>query len=127
MKKPRLNIEPKRLVVVVLFVVFSLLLMDLNGRLLELSNVTAQRDEIKQEVEAYQATERVLQTQIEYAESSAGVEDWARVDAHMARPGDAVIIPLPPEGATPVPTPVPTLEVKQVKNWQVWRALFWGN
>jgi cell division protein FtsB len=126
MKKLPIKIEPKRLLIIVIVVVFGFLLMDLNGRLMELSRISDQRDMMMTEVANLQGTENALKEQIDYAESDMAVEKWAREEGHMARPGDEVVIPLPPKDATPLPPQVPTMAVTPVKNWEIWRTLFLG-
>lgn len=116
----------RRLLMAGLLVLFGLLMMDLNTRLQELSRVSAQRDLVKTQVAAQIATQQYLKTRIAYVDSDEYVEEWARQEAHMARPGDHVIVPLPPGNIQPTPTPLvlPTLE--PVKPWEVWWALFFG-
>ncbi|MEJ5202285.1 MAG: septum formation initiator family protein [Anaerolineales bacterium] len=120
----RLNLQ--RLLMVVLLVLFGFLMMDLNTRLQELSRVSAQRDLVKTQVAAQVATQQYLNTRIAYVGSDEYVEEWARQEAHMAKPGDHVIVPLPPENAQSTPTPLILPTVEPAKPWEVWWALFFG-
>ncbi len=103
-----------------------LLMMNINSRLAEYFRLSSERYQLGTQVAYSMATKVALQTQAAYATSDQAVEDWARNEAHMAKPGDKVIIPLTPEGQTLQPqvqvTPTPT----KVENWQVWWALFFG-
>ncbi len=103
-----------------------LLMMNLNSRLAEYFRLSSQRDQLSTQVAESLATKMALETQVAYATSDQAVEDWARNEGHLARPGDKVIIPLTPVGQTIQPevqaTPTPT----KVENWQVWWALFFG-
>ncbi len=103
-----------------------LLMMNINSRLAEYFRLSGDRDQLSTQVAYSRATKMALETQVAYATSDQAVEDWARNEAHLARPGDKVIIPLTPEGQTVQPqaqvTPTPT----KVENWQVWWALFFG-
>lgn len=126
MRKLPFKVNTKQALVIGAFVIFGFMLMDLNSRLMELSRVSVQRDAIQTEVVGLRSTEQELKDQIDYAESDQAVERWAREEGHMARPGDQVIIPIPPKGATPLPPPLPTPVVRKVENWEVWWALFWG-
>jgi len=54
------------------------------------------------------------------------VDEWAREQGHMAKPGDVVIVPIPPEGAQIMPTPMPTPTTIVAENWEVWQVLFFG-
>jgi len=125
-RKSRINFDFKKVGFVVAVVVLFFLVMDLNTRLNELSRLTTQRNEAETVVGNLQQTLNVLSTQISYATSEGAVEDWAYEDGHMVRPGENLIIPLEPAGATQAPlvlsTPVPT----QVSNWSIWKALFLG-
>lgn len=110
-----------------LLVLFGLLMMDLNTRLQELSRVSAQRDLVKTQVAAQVATQQYLKTRIAYVDSDEYVEEWARQEAHMARPGDHVIVPLPPENVQPTTMPPVSPTIEPAKPWEVWWALFFGD
>jgi cell division protein FtsB len=126
MKNTGFKITKKQFITIALLIMFVFLMMDFNSRLSELSRQNARRDQVQTEVQALIWTEEALKVQILYATSEAAVEDWAREQGHMSRPGDVVIIPLP-EGevvenviVTPAPTPKP------LENWEVWRMLLLG-
>jgi cell division protein FtsB len=103
-----------------------LLMMNLNSRLTEYFHLSSERDKLGTQVAAMRATKVALDTQAAYATSDQAVEDWAREEAHMARPGDKVMIPVTPANQTIQPiievTPTPTT----IENWEVWWALFFG-
>ncbi len=103
-----------------------LFMMNLNSRLTEYFRLTGERDKMKAVVGELQATKVALDTQAAYATSDAAVIDWARGEAHMALPGDNVIIPVTPVGSTPQPEIQVTSIPPAVENWQVWYALFFG-
>ncbi len=109
-----------------LIALFFFLLFGLNDRLSEYFKLAKQRDQIATEVYALQSTEIALRTQIAYASGDNAVEDWARGDAHMALPGDVVIIPLTPNAqsssinSTPTPTP------SAIENWEIWKSFIFG-
>ncbi len=121
-----LQINRKQIVVAGVIILFVFLMMDLNARLTELSKQNAQRDRMQTEAVNLLRTEAALQAQIDYATSDLAVEDWAREQGHLQRPGDVVIVPLPGEGVTP--TPVITVEptLTPVPKWQIWRMLILG-
>lgn len=116
----------KHVVTVVLIVVAAFLVVDLNSRLVALNRLSGQRDEMQAEVVGLQATATALSEQIAYATSQAAVDQWAREEGHMTMPGDVLIIPIPPPGATSVPVFVPTVASRAVENWEIWWALFAG-
>ena len=78
-------------------------MMNLNSRLGEYFRLSSERDKLSSEVNDLTRPEVALDTQVAYATSDRAVEDWARNDAHLARPGDKLIIPVTPVDQTPVP------------------------
>lgn len=121
--------DPKKnqkVISVLLIALFFFMLLGLNDRLSEYFHLSSQRDTIATEVYALQNTEIALRTQIAYASSDNAVEDWARGDAHMALPGDMVIVPISPSAqsftAFKTPTPVPS----SAENWQIWKSFLFG-
>ncbi len=116
----------RRILVVGAVIVLLLLMMDLNNRVVSLNRLTNQRDDMRTEIAQYRATATVLHTQIAYATSEAAVDEWARDKAHYIQPGDVLVVPLPPPGATPEPVFIPTPTVMPIENYQVWWALIFG-
>lgn len=120
------SFDLKKISLIAVAVVLFFLVMDLNTRLNELSRLTAQRDDAATVVANLEGTLQVLQTQQAYAGSEGAVEGWAYNEGHMVRPGEQLIIPLPPPGTTPMPVFVPTPTVEPVENWEIWLALILG-
>ncbi len=116
----------KKIIGLTAVLLLVLLMMNINSRLSEYFRLSGERDALSTQVGYSRATKVALDTQVAYATSDQAVEDWARDEAHLARPGDKVIIPVTPANPTPQPaaqvTPTPTT----VENWQVWWALFFG-
>jgi len=122
----KLRFLNKRILWVVGLVVLVVLMMDFNNRVSELLRLNAQKDEISTSVFGLQSTEHSLKTQIAYATSGAAVEQWAREEGGLSRPGDFPIVPLSPGGSVQ-PTPeVAAPTVAAVSNWEVWQILFFG-
>ena len=111
---------------IVVLVIILFVLMTLFGRLTELARLSNQRDEIAQEIQVLQKTQVFLRTQNAYATSVKAVEDYAREEGRMSLSGDQVIIPVPPEGATPEPEIIVQPTPEEIANWKVWWALFFG-
>jgi cell division protein FtsB len=126
MKNSKIKINKKQFVTIALLIMFVFLMMDFNSRLSELSRQNARRDQVQTEVQSLMWTEEALKGQVLYATSEAGVEDWAREQGHMSRPGDVVIIPLPQGDVVDnlVVTPAPT--ARALENWEVWKTLLLG-
>lgn len=91
--------------------------------------VQEEYDRIEQEIDALRLEQGALITERDYARSDAYVEDWARDDGKMVRPGEVLVIPVP-AGEGIEATPVPQLSVEaetrppQPENWMLWWSLF---
>ncbi len=107
-------------------ILLMLLMMNLNSRLNEYFRLSNERNRVSTQVSDLRATKVALETQAAYATSDAAVEDWARSEAHMAQPGDQVIVPLTPASQSTAPVTRTTPTPLTVQNWEVWWALFFG-
>ncbi|MDX1437828.1 MAG: hypothetical protein R3335_13530 [Anaerolineales bacterium] len=114
----------RQIAIIAGMVVMVLLVMDFNTRMAELSRLESYSEQVSVDATESLQTLVYLETQIAYATSDQAVEDWARVQARMIRPGDHPIIPLPGEGQLPTPTPMPVETPTPVAPWQVWLDLF---
>lgn len=126
MKNVKLPVDAKKIGFIIAAVILFFLVMDLNSRLNELSRLSEQQDKASTVVAVLESTLQVLDTQVAYATSEGAVEDWAYNEGHMVRPGEKLIIPLVPAGATAAPILAPTPTVMPVENWEVWMALILG-
>ena len=104
--------------------VMVMLVMDFNTRMADLSRLEGFSEAVAADATESLQTLVHLETQIAYATSDQAVEDWARVQARMIRPGDHPIVPIPVEGQLPTSTPVPVEASDPVEPWQVWLELF---
>ncbi len=118
--------RPQKLISIILVIAFFFMLLGLNDRLSEYFKLSRQRNEIATEVYGLQSTEIMLRTQIAYASSDHAVEDWARGEAHMALPGDVVIVPLTPSAADGQSSITPTPTSSSLENWQIWKNYLFG-
>jgi hypothetical protein len=104
----------------------AVLMVNINSRLGEYFHLTSERDKLAAYVGGLRATMVQLTAEKAYAMSDGAVEDWARGEAHMARPGDKVVSPYlsqsTPQAAKLEPTPTPSVS----ENYQVWWALFFS-
>ncbi len=125
MKKFRIN--PKQLLLLGIFILAFFLLMDFFTRLTELSRLSNQRDQAQYEITALQSTVLALRTQIAYVTQPVAVEEWARDEAHMAREGDVLIIPVAPASTTDRPVEYTIQTQEPAANWEVWWSLFFGD
>jgi len=116
----------KRIIGLGAIALLVLFMMNLNSRLSEYFHLSSERNKLEVIVGELQATKVELDTQAAYATSDAAVIDWARSEAHMALPGDSVLIPVTPNGPTQEPEIQATLAPRMIENWQVWWVLFFG-
>lgn len=107
-------------------VIVGLLMMDMNSRLSELYRLKNQLEVVQAQYDEALAQNERLKEKVAYAQSDNAVDEWAREQGHMAKPGDVVIVPIPPEGAQIMPTPMPTPTTIVAENWEVWQVLFFG-
>jgi cell division protein FtsB len=112
---------------VALAVVAGLLILgDLNRRMASAVSLEQQAAQAATDVVALQTENARLATQLAAATNDAMVEQWARREVKMIRPGDHLVIPIPPPGQTVAPgaqaTPAPPLPGP----WEIWRALLLG-
>jgi cell division protein FtsB len=105
-------------------IVLVLLIMDFNSRMAELRRLTSEKQFVGAQATQLVQTNVYLETQIAYATSERAVEEWARENQHMAKPGDNQVVPLAPANSTPVPTPEPVITPIVVHNWDLWMDLF---
>jgi hypothetical protein len=118
--------QTRTVFIVIAFVVFIILILDLNNRLGELFRLSSLEQTAQVEVNILEQTKQALQTQIAYATSDLAVEDWAYEEGRMAREGDQLVIPLPPVDYTPEPFFQATPTPQKVESWQIWWALIFG-
>jgi len=121
-----IQFDKRRIIVVAGLVLLFFLMVDLNTRLNDLYRLTRERDSMRTEIANLTGTAVGLETQIAYATSDVAVEQWAREEGMLVRPGDQLIVPIAPADATPVPVVAPQATLPTMKNWQVWWALFFG-
>lgn len=122
-----LLVNKKHLLIAGAVIILFFLVMDLNSRLVSLNRLSSEAKAMQTEVSSLVATSTALSDEIVFAQSDAAVDEWAREEGHMTRPGDVLVVPVAPPGATPVPVFVPTPTVMSVKNMDVWWALFFGD
>ena len=104
--------------------VLTLLVMDFNNRMAELSRLRDKKDEVAAEATQLVNTQVQLETQIAFATSQGAVEEWAYEEGHMVREGENLVIPLEYPGFTPKVTLIPTATPEPKSNLQIWYSLF---
>jgi hypothetical protein len=126
MKLGPFQIQPQRVVIFIVIAVALLLIMDFNSRLEELARLENERATVSVRGTAVVVTQYSLQTQQAIATSPAAAEAYAREQAHLAQPGDHIIVPIPQPGLTPTPQLTPAPAFYHLSNWEVWMAFLFG-
>ncbi len=112
---------------VALAVVAGLLILgDLNRRMSSAVRLEQQAAQAGTQVVALRTVNARLATQLAAATSEVLVEEWARREVKMMRPGDHLVIPIPPPGQTIVPASSATPMAPLPGPWEIWRALLLG-
>jgi hypothetical protein len=114
----------KRIIGLGAIALLALFMMNLNSRLSEYFHLTSEQNKLAVNINDLRATKVALDTLAAFATSDAAVEIWARNEAHMARPGDKVFIPVTPNSPKEEPIVEVTSTPRIVENWQIWWALF---
>ncbi|MFN2149351.1 MAG: hypothetical protein ACK2T2_13270 [Anaerolineales bacterium] len=112
--------------IIALVVLGILVLGDLNRRMADARRL--EQDAILLETEvAGMATERVdLMTQVAQATSEPVIAEWAHEQAKMVLPGEMLVVPVAPGGATATAVPGETSQDETPSNFEIWLALLFG-
>lgn len=89
-------------------------------------------NQITDEIVQLQNEQGELIRERDYAQSDAYVENWARDEGKMVKPGEVLVIPVPSgtiAETTPEPAPEIAVETRppEPENWQLWWALFFDS
>jgi len=120
-------LKDKRVILVVLAVVLVLLLVDFNQRMALLTRLRRQEKDLTERYAQLESTRMALETELIYTQSDEAVERWAREEAMMIQEGDIPIVLLPPAEIQPTQSAVQPVVIDEVKKWEIWQELFFGN
>jgi cell division protein FtsB len=89
-------------------------------------------NQVTDEITKLQEEQGNLTRERDYVRSDAFVENWARSEGKMVKPGEVLVIPVPSVAlaeATPEPTPPIPFETTtpQLENWQLWWQMFFDS
>lgn len=101
--------------------------MSLSARVNELNQLTEQYQMMNTDVGALRSTNAFLETEIAFAASDAAVDEYAREEGLMVRPGEVLIIPISPNNPTPEPEVQEVVSVEVLPNWRIWYQLFFAD
>ena len=113
---------------VIVFAIVSVLwlALDFSRRVVSAQRIQSETARTREQV-SYEATRQVdLQNELVYVQSDAYVEDWARSDMKMVRPGEHLVIPIFPTPA-PVDPAAPAPPPTAPSPWTVWSTLLFGD
>jgi hypothetical protein len=115
-----------RPLVVALVVIGILILGDLNGRMADALRLEQDAGLLRGEVASLEGQQAALQTQIAEVVNDYTVEQWARREAKMVRPGERLVLAVPASGASEPEIPASETAAPLPSAWQVWWALLFG-
>ena len=122
----KLRLSKRTIVVIVVLISVVMIMTSVTTRVNETARLSAQRDQIQTQVAMLKQTEVALKTEIYWSASDQAVDEWAREDQRMLKPGDIAVIPMPVAGFTPKPSFQPTATPRPAENWEIWWELFLG-
>ncbi len=110
-----------------------LLAINFSGRIAAGRQIGAQRQEMLYSIETLQARATALRTELNFYASDAFIEEWARREGKMIRPGEVLVVPVPGRTTpTPIFTAAPPPEIIQRRdtapsNFELWWQLFFDS
>ncbi|HKZ54659.1 MAG TPA: septum formation initiator family protein [Anaerolineales bacterium] len=120
--KPRWN----RFAILLLLAFGALILGDLSQRMADAVRLENDRVLLRTEVASLQEENRHLASEMDRAQGDLFVEEWARSEAKMVRPGEMLVVPVPADGDALATAPSPAPVGPSPKNWEIWVALLFG-
>ena len=120
-------LKSRQLGIFVIIGVVIALVMSFNARLGDMARLQNRKATVAAQATGIMVTQEVLKTQEAFATSPEVVATYAHGEAHLAMPGDHVVIVLPVPGATTPPTPIPTPVVNDRNAWDIWMGFIFGN
>lgn len=122
--KKGFNITLPNVLLVIGIVVALSVIIDFNRRIQAEQRISAEADVLRVEVTALAATQLAQATELAYSQSDAYVLDWAHSEGRYVQPGEVLVVPLAPGGATATPAVAPAPPEPVLTNFQIWWALF---
>jgi cell division protein FtsB len=110
-----------------------ILALNFGSRIAESQPLQAAFYSVRDEIVALEQENAALTRERDYVRSDAYVEQWARGEGKMARPGEVLVVPVPLARSAEA-TPEPEIVFMDVQTtppepepWQVWWALFFDS
>ena len=113
-----------QILLVLSLVIGLVVIVDFNRRLSNAQRLVNDATQLAHEVATLNAQREILLTARAYASSDQAVEDWARSQGKLVKPGEVIVVPVPSGGVTPTQQPAPTAPPVELPNHELWWDLF---
>lgn len=136
-EKPRTIRRPRQLsstqiMFAVILAIALMLAVQFSARIADERNLTAIRDTVEDEIELLRREQAQLVEDLDYVQSDAYVEEWARGEGRMVRDNMVLVIPHPSSSSIEASQPQPIepdaanieTTLPEPENWQIWWSLF---
>jgi cell division protein FtsB len=127
------TINGTQIMFAVIVAIGLMLAINFSSRVSADRELRAVRDAVQQEIDQLRREQGQLIEQLNYVQSDAFIEAWARSEGRMVREGEVLMVLFPAQnsaaaGPTPEPLPVLPPEVTlPTPTWQLWWAMFFDS
>ena len=131
-RERRLPLPPMDIVTVSVCTIAIFFVLAFGGKALESYRLRRHNDELRQEIAELEQETAELEARLTYVQSAEYVEQVAREQYKLVKPGEKLIIPIPRQGPLVVTTPTPSLPTSEdvaeqtASYWPAWWALLAG-
>ncbi len=131
-RERRLPLPPMDIVTVVVCTIAILFVLAFGGKALESYRLRRHNERLRRELAALEQETAELQARLTYVQSAEYVEQVAREQYKLIRPGEKLIIPIFRRGPVVVTTPTPLLPTSRTATeqpasyWPAWWELLTG-
>jgi cell division protein FtsB len=131
-RERRLPLLPMDIVTVLVCTVTVFFVLAFGGKALESYRLQRHNDKLRQEIAELEQETAELQARLTYVQSAEYVEQVAREQYKLVKPGEKLIIPIPRQGPLVATTPTPSLPTSETvaqqpaSYWSVWWELLTG-
>lgn len=106
--------------------------INFSSRIASSRPLRAYYESVETEIAQLRREQQALIAERDFALSDAYVEQWARSEGRMVRPGEVIVIPVPPNAAAQsTPSVLPPVEVDtstpEPARWMLWWSLFFDS
>jgi cell division protein FtsB len=132
MRRPG-GVNGTQIMFAVIVAIGLMLAINFSSRVSADRELRAVRDAVQQEIDQLKREQGQLIDQLNYVQSDAFIETWARSEGRMVREGEVLMVLFPANttaSAAPTPEPLPVLppDVSQpTPTWQLWWAMFFDS